>query len=158
SPRSAPQSSGSRCSWGGERRSPPPPAGGAWIFNVETEGRAVLTAEEVGVASAASWHDSGEQRGSDRGGKGRMARGRCDMARCTQVGDGPRGRRDHEPSSAKRYALFLVGMAFMLSLLGQDCTISCNPPPSQSCAGCTGDQVVVLDRFCATPRKAGESC
>jgi len=80
------------------------------------------------------------------------------MARCTQVGDGPRGRRDHEPSSARRYALFLVVMAFMLSLLGQDCTISCNPPPPPSCAGCKGDQVVVLDRSCATPRKAGESC
>jgi hypothetical protein len=80
------------------------------------------------------------------------------MARCTQVGDGPRGRRDHEPSSARRYALFLVVMAFMLSLLGQDCTISCNPPPPPSCLtpACTG--VVVCDQFCATPRQVTQSC
>jgi len=54
--------------------------------------------------------------------------------------------------------LFLAVMAFMLSHLGQDCTISCNPPPPPSCLSCTGDQVVICDTACATPRKANQSC
>lgn len=54
--------------------------------------------------------------------------------------------------------LFLVVTAFMLSHLGQDCTISCNNPPAPSCLACNADQVVVCDQFCATPRKPGESC
>jgi len=54
--------------------------------------------------------------------------------------------------------LFLAVMAFMLSHLGQDCTISCNPPPPPSCLMCKGGQVVVCDQFCATPRQVTQSC
>lgn len=51
----------------------------------------------------------------------------------------------------------LIAAVFMLSLSGQDCT-GCNNPPPPSCLGCTGNQIVVCDVRCGTPRNLGDTC
>jgi hypothetical protein len=80
-------------------------------------------------------------------------------ARREASGGGEESREHREPQRAsRRFALLLIVMAFMLSLMGQDCTISCNNPPPASCLGCGPGEVVVCDSFCSTPRQRGQSC